>query len=124
MVAGGAVISNQNNKNCEFLVENNAPILRQKDILSPEAACTPCRRIYLLIQLMYIDRENCRNYLEQYWNQVQMLIKAAPSTTLNIDRINESIMRERYYQALQQSRKLIEYEEEVTLGVQKHSTDI
>ena len=34
MIVGGAVITNGNIKNTNLIIENNVPILRQKDIIS------------------------------------------------------------------------------------------
>ena len=52
MIIGGAAVTNGNSK-CELLIENNVPILRQKNILKKEEANTPCSRIYFIIQVMY-----------------------------------------------------------------------
>ncbi len=54
VIIGGAVITNGKLKT-ELFVENKVPVLRQKDILSIKEADTPCRRIYFVIQLMYMD---------------------------------------------------------------------
>ena len=51
MIVGGAVITNGNIRNTDLIIENNVPILRQKDILSEKDATSPCSRIYFLIQL-------------------------------------------------------------------------
>ena len=57
MIVGGAVITNGSTKNTDLIIENNVPVLRQKNILSQKDATSPCSRIYFLIQLMYIDEE-------------------------------------------------------------------
>ncbi len=112
MIIGGAVITNGPNKG-EFIVENNIPILRQNDILSPDDADTPARRIYLAIQLMYVDTPNLGNYQELYWKLIRQFVQAAPSSLELIDKINEMIFRENYYQALKLTQDLIAFEEEV-----------
>ena len=112
-IIGGAVLSNGNPKNCNLIVENNVPVLRQKDILSEEDAVTPCSRIYFVIQLMYIDEENLSTHHHTYWNLVRELLDAAPSRTGYIDQINEHILSGRYYQALKLASGLINYEQEV-----------
>jgi flagellar protein FlbT len=58
MIIGGAVVTNGNIKNTDLIIENNVPVLRQKNILSQKDATSPCSRIYFTIQLMYIDEEN------------------------------------------------------------------
>ncbi len=116
MIIGGAVISNSN-RACELFIENKVPILRQKDIMKEENADSPCRQIYFLIQLMYIDHENLAGYHQTYWELVQQVTKAAPNTLGMIDEISEDIVSNRYYQALKQTRKLIDYEQEVMSNV-------
>lgn len=118
MILGGAVITNGHVRS-DFIVENNAPVLRQKDIMSEQDASSPCRRIYLAIQLMYVDEKNLITYHNLYWKLVQSLVKAAPSVLGMIDQMSEHILNNRYYQALKLARRLIQYEEEATQHVQE-----
>ena len=112
MIIGGAVITN-GSKGSSFVIENKVPILRQSDIMSKKAADTPCRLIYLTIQLMYVDSENLATYYANYWNLVQDLVKAAPSMVVFVDQISEHIQGNRHYQALKLTKKMIDYEQEV-----------
>lgn len=112
MILGGAVITNGGHK-CEFIVENKVPILRQNDILSPDKADSPARRIYLAIQLMYVDKPNIQTHQQLYWQLVQEFVEAAPSSLTLIDGINELIFQENYYQALKMAQQLCEFEQEV-----------
>ena len=118
MILGGAVISNGNNAGCQLIIENKIPILREKDILIETDADTPCRRLYFVIQLMYIDEENLAIHQKNYWGLVNEIVKAAPSTVGWIDQINEEIVSGRCYQALKLAQKLIEYEQEAISRVQ------
>jgi flagellar protein FlbT len=118
MILGGAVIMNGNNTGCKLIIENTVPILREKDILNENDANSPCRRIYFVIQLMYIDEENLVNHQKKYWKLIKDLVKAAPSTIDVIDQISEEIVSARYYQALKLAQKLIDYEQEVISRVQ------
>jgi flagellar protein FlbT len=117
IVVGGAVLTNGSNQKCDLIVNNNAPVLREKDILTENEATSPCSRIYFTIQLMYIDRENLKIHVDSYWQLVRDLISAAPSLTVRIDQISEYIVNERYYQALKLGGELIEYEQEVLRNV-------
>jgi flagellar biosynthesis repressor protein FlbT len=112
IIVGGAVIKN-GSSSTNLLVENPVPILRQRDILTREEADTPCKRIYLVVQLMYVDGTDLAAHHKIYWSLVKDLLKAAPSTLPFIDRISDLILGAKYYQALKMARKLIEYEEEV-----------
>ena len=118
MILSGAVIINGSNYGCQLIVENKVPILREKDILSETDADTPCRNLYFIIQLMYIDKEKQSIHQQNYWALVNDIIKAAPSTVGLIDQINEEIVSGRFYQALKLSQKLIDYEKEVIRRVQ------
>ena len=118
MILCGAVIANGNNAGCELIIENKVPILREKDILSEKDADTPCRQLYFIIQLMYIDEENSEIHQKNYWRLVKEIVKAAPSTVGLIDQINEEIVSGRCYQALKLVQKLIEYEQEAISRVQ------
>lgn len=112
MILGQAVIANGPNK-CEFVVENNVPILRQNDILTPEKAQTPAMKIYLAVQLMYVDPDNLTEHQKIYWQLVEEFLQAAPSALALIDRVNELIFKERYYQALKSAQQLVSFEQEV-----------
>ena len=108
-----AVITNGDAKSA-FLVENDVPILREKDILTPAAADTPCKRIYLAIQLMYVDEKNLPEHHKTYWELVKDVAEAAPSRKPTLKEISENILNAKYYQALKLTKKLIDYEREVT----------
>lgn len=112
MILGGAVVTNGGAK-CDLIVENNVPILREKDILSKDDANTPCRRIYFVIQLMYVDESNLVTHHNTYWKLVQDLVRAVPSTLALVDQISEHLLHNRHYQALKLGRKLIDYEKEL-----------
>ena len=116
VLVGKAVIQN-GPRTSEFVVENNVPILRQKDILTEEEANSPSRRVYFVIQLMYIDTEKLVEYHGKYWELVNDILVAAPSTRPYIEKISEQILACDYYQALKLTRKLMNYEEELLAHV-------
>jgi flagellar biosynthesis repressor protein FlbT len=118
VIIGGAVIKN-GAKSCEFIVENNVPILRQKDILAEKEADSPARRIYFVIQLMYINPENLAGYHAKYWEMAGDILAAASSTKPYIEKISDQIVACNYYQALKLTRKLIDYEKELLSHVQQ-----
>lgn len=120
MIIGGAVIRCGANK-CQFVVENNVPILRQSGILTTDEAHSPARRIYLAIQLMYVDEVRMAEHQKLYWELVRDFVNAAPSALEIIDQINELILSGKYYQALKSASRLIDFEQEVIDRVTKCS---
>jgi flagellar biosynthesis repressor protein FlbT len=119
MLIGSAVISN-GDRTTEFFIENKVPILREKELMKEDAASTPGRRIYFLVQLMYVDEENFTTYHDQFWAIVREVILAAPSTTPIITDICHEIMSRRFYVALKVARQLIDYEQELVDSVAEH----
>ncbi len=116
LIIGGAVVANGDSK-CSLIVENNVAVLREKDILREKDAVTPCRRIYFMIQLLYVDDTNVVEKHNIYWSLVKDLVEAAPSTAGLVADISEHVLNGKYYLALKLARKLIEYEEEATRHV-------
>ncbi len=111
IVIDGAVVTNSSTT-CNLFIENFVPILREKDIMSEKDAYSPCRRIYFIIQLMYLDRENLTAHHNTYWELVKALLEAAPSKLGLIDQISELILQNNYYKALKLTKDLINYEQE------------
>ncbi len=109
---GGAVLVNGDSR-CQLTVLNDVPVLREKDILKEEDANTPCKRIYLAVQLMYMDTANLARYHQYYWEQVRAVIEVAPSTAELIDKLSTAVLDAHYYQALKVARELIRYEQEL-----------
>ena len=60
IIIGTAVVRNCDQRT-SLIIEGNAPILREKDILSPKSADTPAKLIYMTIQFMYIDGKISEN---------------------------------------------------------------
>jgi flagellar protein FlbT len=116
IIIGGAVVTNGPSV-CQLQVENKVPLLRQESILAENEATTPCRRIYFVIQLMYISGGITPELSQIYWEIVKEVVDAAPSTNGLISQISQNILDEKYYQALKTAKKLIRYEEELIKNV-------
>jgi flagellar protein FlbT len=110
-VLNGAVLTN-GDKRTSLVIQNKACVLREKDIMQPEAATTPARHIYLPIMMMYLDPENN----EQYYNDFALRMtefmgaiqnRAALTACIEISR---NVMSSDYYKALMLCRKLFEFE--------------
>jgi flagellar protein FlbT len=95
-----------------LLIDGDVPILREKDILTPETANTPAKRVYLAVQLMYASREP-QSHHELYFKLISDIIKAAPSAWPYIESINNHILSGEMYKALKDAKKLVAYEQEI-----------
>jgi flagellar protein FlbT len=111
IILGESIVTNGDQRT-RLVIEGEAPILREKDIMTSETADTPCKRVYLLVQLMYLSRDPKQHH-ETYFKLVKEIIAAAPSTSVYFDRINNQILTGNNYKALKESQALIEYEKEL-----------
>lgn len=116
LIIGGAVIVNGNSRS-DLVVENNVPLLREKDVMSIKEADSPCRRIYFIVQLMYLDNKNPGEKIKTYCELAKDVMEAAPSAGGRIAEISDHVFRGRYYSALKLTRRLIDYEQEVLINV-------
>jgi flagellar protein FlbT len=123
MIIDGAVVRNAG-LTAHLLIENDVPILREKDILAEADAQSPCRQTYFVIQLMYIDEQNLTKYYEAYWKLVKEIVKILPGAVGLVDQINECIISRKYYQALKLANQLIDFEEEVFQDVCKSVANV
>lgn len=111
LIIGDCLVTNTDQRT-QLLIDGKSPILRGKDILTPQTANTPAKRIYLAVQLMYLSR-NPSEHRETYFQLVRDLLQAAPSTWPHIEEINNHILTGELYKALKDAKKLIAYEQEL-----------
>ena len=119
ILIGTAVITNDSQRT-RLHISGEAPILREKDVLQEEEADTPCRKVYFLVQCMYLAR-NPREYHPKYFEMLKIIQQAAPSTSIFFMRINEQIIQGHYYKALREAKDLITHEAEILAGVTLNS---
>lgn len=111
LIIGNCVVTNSDQRTRLF-IDGKAPILREKDILTPETADSPAKRIYFAVQLMYID-DDVERLRKDYFKLINDIVTAAPSTIQLVDQINNEILTGELYKALKAAKKLIQYEQEL-----------
>jgi len=111
LLIGNCIITNSDQRTRLF-VDGRAPILREKDILTAETANSPAKRIYLAVQLMYIN-DDIESTRDTYFALVNDFIEAAPSSVELVNQINNEILTGQLYKALKASQRLIEYEQDL-----------
>ena len=110
-ILGDCLITNGNQRT-RLLVEGQAPILREKDIMMPAQADTPAKRIYLCVQIMYTSRDPSLQH-GTYFALMRDLVQAAPSAWPHMQAISDHIMAGQMYKALKSAKALIAYEKEL-----------
>ena len=112
VIVAGAVLTN-GSAVAHLTIENRVPLLRQKDIMTEAEAKSPCKKIYLIVQLMYIGAGLTSELAQLYWDLARDVLAAAPSTNDLISQMSAYIVESDFYPALKTAKKLISYEEEL-----------
>ena len=107
---GGAVIENGTGK-AEFTVLNDASILREREIIREQDARTPAKRIYLAVQMMYIDDAHQPGYVKILNQLIQEFAQAVPGAISLLESIVSLVQARQFYKALKEAKHLITYEE-------------
>ena len=112
-VLNGAVVQNGDRRGT-LILQNKASVLREKDIMQPEDANTPGRRVYFPVMMMYLDETNAAQCHDEFVQRVGEFMGAVRNPDILADciGISKHVMSKEYYKALMLCRKLIEYEDE------------
>ena len=112
-VLNGAVLAN-GDKRTSLVIQNKACVLREKDIMQPEDAKTPARRIYLPIMMMYLDAEGQDTYYNDFVLRMTEFMGAVRNrqALAACVEISRDVMSGSYYKALMACRKLFDFERE------------
>lgn len=113
IAVNGAVIVN-GDRRTEFVVENRASVLRERDIMRAEEATTPARRVYLPVMMMALDlvsRKDAFGEFERRLTEFAGAVSDQGALALCL-KISAAVANGAYYKALGHCRALIEFETE------------
>ena len=112
LVINGAVVEN-GDRRAVLVVKNRASILREKDIMQPEQADTPMRRIYFAVMMLYLDEGSQRQYHDEFLLRMTEFMNAisTPEAVQTCVAIIGQVNAKEYYKALMACRKLFPFEE-------------
>jgi flagellar protein FlbT len=117
LVVNGAVIKNDG-PDVNLVFENQAHIMRQKDIMTLDDATSPARRIYLAIQCAYMFTDRRDEHVTDFATLLGEFCEAAPSSHPIAEKMKKLAGDGDLYGALKTCRELIEYEAEILEHVQ------
>ena len=109
LIVNGAVVKNDGDP-ASLVFENQAQILRQKDILSSDAAQTPASRVYLALQCAYLFPDRRSSHIDDFDQLLRDYVTAAPSAQAIADDIMEKVKTDQLYSGLKVCQRLIEHE--------------
>jgi flagellar protein FlbT len=118
-IINGAVVENVSSRNVSLLLINNATVLRDEDILTPDNAATPASRIYYALQCLYLFPENAEAHARQFSHFIDAYVEAAPSSRPIVDEVRQLVDKGNLYLALKNAQRLIAHEHEVLADAEK-----
>ncbi len=109
----GEIVLINSGTRASFLVDGDAPILRETDTVTAETANTPVRRLYFCAQMMYLKNDIPR-YRASYLGLVKDLRETIPEFLDPIDTVSDHVSGGSLYKGLKEIRKLMKREEELS----------
>jgi flagellar protein FlbT len=120
-VLNGAVVQNGDRRGV-LVLQNKASVLREKDIMQPDEATTPARRIYFPVMMMYLEGQVSPKQYDEFAVRLSEFMTAVRNPLVQSECVSTSrhVMAQEFYKALMSARKLVEYEESLNVasGVQ------
>jgi flagellar protein FlbT len=98
-----------------MVVDNDATVLRGRDVMRPEEADTPARQLYFACMLAYIDQGDREKHQSALLVRLEVLMAALelPMAKGACVRFAGKVANGQFYAALADCRWLINYETEI-----------
>lgn len=109
IIVGNALITNENART-RFYIDGDVPILREKFILREKEATTPAKRVYFIVQQMYLTGGN-KDLQQLFIEYIRDLQTAAPSLRQFVTPVGEAVIVGDFYNAIKHASKLVEQEQ-------------
>ena len=112
VVINGAVLRSAGRT--DIVIENDAAILRGRDVMAPEDANTPAKRLYFACMMAYLDPENLTMHQSRILTLFEELLVAleSPEAKAICVAFANKVATCSFYRALADCRSLIAYETE------------
>lgn len=117
MIINGAAIRN-GDRNANFIVETQCRFLRETDIVYESEADTPCKKLYITLQVVHLS-ENPSEPETLFFAQAVEVMKIIPSSAPFLAEIQRLLAEKQTYYALKTCRQLIVHEQEALKSSRK-----
>lgn len=112
-VLNGGVLVN-GNRRTDLIIENQVSLLRERDILHPDEANTPVRRIYFAIMMMYLEEALESPFYQEFVERITefMCVVTRKEILGKCHQILDDVHELRFYSALMTCKTLLPFEKE------------
>ena len=102
---GKSVLTNHGDRTT-FVMEGEIPILRAKDVLSPQLAATSLEKLYCCVQQMYLE-EDVEKYRGSYLSLAVKALSENCHLRVDLQTADQLIKSGQFYRALKGLKKLL-----------------
>lgn len=113
VIVNGAVLRSVGRT--DLRLENGASVLRGRDVMTPEEANSPARRLYFACMMAYISEDDRAAHQDAIIELVREMLGAlkAPEAQAACVTFAQKVACQQFYAALSECRWLINYETEL-----------
>lgn len=122
LLIGKARVQNSGHHKCTLMISGGEIILRESRIMLERDATTPAKRLYFVVQGIYVADEK-EPLFPLYHELARSIVSQWPAVTLAVTDISEMILSGRYYEAVNLAYGLIQMETDLlkeVKGSEKH----
>ena len=112
-VLNGGVLIN-GDRRADLIIENQVSLLRERDVLQPNDANTPVKRIYFSIMMMYLEGGLDGGHYDDFVEIMTdfMSILSSQDAISKCHQILDEVHEHKYYTALMTCKSLLPFEKE------------
>jgi flagellar protein FlbT len=112
-VINGAVIVN-GDRRTNMVIQNKVSILRERDIMQPDQADTPVKRIYFPIMMLYLEGGSDKALQADFLQRITEFINVVSNAEALQHCVNiiQAVNAGEYYRALLTCKRLLPFEQE------------
>lgn len=105
VIVNGAVIG-RGEEPGTFYLYNQANFLRGREVMKEEAANSLEKKLYLIIQLMYLFPEDLVESIKKFEAILEQTLKERPGVAAELEQVAQFVLKQDYYRALKLTAKL------------------
>lgn len=114
LIINGASIRN-GNRNSDFLIESQCKFLRESEILHESEADTPCKKLWVTLQVMYLT-DHRAEVEDLFYKQATEIMSMMPEAAPFMAQIQSAIVEEHFHRAIKACKQLAKLEQELSAG--------
>ncbi|MEE7475177.1 flagellar biosynthesis repressor FlbT [Methylobacterium hispanicum] len=111
LIINGASIRN-GNRNSDFLIESHSKFLRESEILHESDADTPCKKLWVTLQVMYLT-DHRAEVEDLFFRQATEIMSLMPEAAPFMAQMQSAIAEEHFHKAIKACKQLAKLEQEL-----------